>query len=196
MTYRIIGLDEVGRGSIAGPVAVGMCAVRDPQILKIFSGVKDSKALTKVGRSYWFQKIQEMPKSELIFDVAYVEARSIDRYGIGNSLRTLIARLLKRNRVAPLARVLLDGSLRAPLVYLNQQTIISGDAKEPIIALASIAAKVLRDRRISRYEIRYPEFSFSRHKGYGTSGHIEEIKKHGITPEHRVSFLKKVYLPK
>lgn len=87
-------------------------------------------------------------------------------------------------------RVLLDGGLRAPVHYTNQQTIIKGDEKELVIALASIVAKVTRDKRMVALAKKFPAYGFEKHKGYGTRAHYEAIKKHGITPHHRKSFLK------
>jgi ribonuclease HII len=103
-----------------------------------------------------------------------------------------LKKLEKLGVTAHRSKVLLDGSLKAPRRYVNQKTIIRGDDIEPVISLASICAKVLRDRKMTRLAKKYPRYGFEVHKGYGTKAHYKAIKKHGFSQEHRRSFLKVV----
>jgi ribonuclease HII len=128
----------------------------------------------------------------LDYAVSLVGERLIDEQGIVAAVKIGIRRCLKRLG-CPAAKclVLLDGSLRAPRQYKNQKTIIRGDEQVPLIALASIAAKVWRDRRMIRLAKRYPRCGFEKHKGYGTQAHYRALKKFGPTPLHRLSFLRR-----
>jgi len=125
-----------------------------------------------------------------------VSERLIDRNGMGWALRTAVARVLAKLSL-PLneTSILLDGGLKAPANYINQKTIIRGDEKEWLIALASIIAKVKRDRFLVRLARKYPEYGFERHKGYGTKAHYEAIKRYGLCQIHRKSFLTKLQIP-
>ena len=184
-----IGIDEVGRGPLAGPVAVGV-AVATPAVIKKFRSIKESKQLSRAQREKWYEKIRE-EGSGIQFAVSFVSAPQIDKNGINPSIRTALSRGLKKLSPSQKhVRVLLDGGLKAPSEYQNQQTIIRGDAKETIIAIASIVAKVERDRRMMRMHKKYPQYGFDRHVGYGTRAHITAIKKHGLTLTHRKSFCK------
>lgn len=191
--YRI-GIDEVGRGPIAGPVAVGAFVFLKPEAKKFFKGVKESKQLTEEKREQWFVRILEGQKKDLIdFSVAFQSEKVIDSKGISFAIRKALASSLSNLKINPeQAIVLLDGGLKAPEIYKNQKTIIKGDVKEQVIALASICAKVLRDRRMRKWAKKYKEYEFDVHKGYGTKGHYEAIKKHGLTALHRRSFCKRV----
>ncbi len=196
----IIGIDEVGRGPLAGPVAVGavlIYAEHYKKVAKLFPVIKDSKKLSAKKREEWLVKIRDAEKAGfLVTSVAFVTSSSIDKNGLAPSIRTALAKALTvvvPTKGRPLwARVLLDGGLRAPAGYENQETIIKGDEKELVIALASIVAKVTRDARMVKLGKKFPEYGFEKHKGYGTRGHYSAIKKHGITPHHRKSFLKRV----
>ena len=202
----IIGIDEVGRGPLAGPVAIGVVRLK-VESLKINTkwgkDFRDSKKLSAKAREAWFVKIEEA-RSEgwLEYAVAFVAPSVIDKRGIVYAINAAIFRALKIvDSPVPAPRqsshvtcqlsslVLLDGGLRAPAHYPHQQTIIKGDEKELVIALASIVAKVTRDRRMVALAKKFPAYGFEKHKGYGTRAHYEAIKKHGITPHHRRSFL-------
>ncbi len=194
----IIGIDEVGRGPLAGPVAV--CAVliyaeHYRRVTKLFPVTKDSKKLSAKARGEWLVKIREAEEAGcLATAVAFVSSSIIDKKGLAPSIRTAIAKALAivmPTKGRPLwAMILLDGGLRAPAEYVNQETIIKGDEKELAIALASIVAKVTRDARMVKLGKKFPVYGFENHKGYGTRAHYTAIKKHGITPHHRKSFLK------
>ncbi len=191
----LIGIDEAGRGPLAGPISVGAFAVKSKGSLKLFKGVKDSKQLSEKQREKWFAIIRTHSKKGTVsYAVSFSNAATIDTKGLTRATRMAMGRSLKRleaNGFAPIdSRVLLDGSLYAPSKYVNQTTIIDGDAKEPIIALASICAKVLRDRKMKRLAKLYPQYGFEIHKGYGTKAHYKAIRKHGISELHRATFLK------
>ncbi len=190
----LIGIDEAGRGPIAGPVAVGVFCVRSPDILRKFAGVKDSKQLSEKQREEWFLKIQRAFKDGYIhYAVSFSDSTYVDTQGIVPAIRSAMQRALQKLEgfgiVPNKSRVLLDGALKAPEYYLNQQTIIDGDAKRRIIALASICAKVLRDRRMKSLAKKHPGYGFEIHKGYGTRGHYEAIRVKGFSGIHRRSFL-------
>ncbi len=192
---HLIGIDEAGRGPLAGPVAVGVFAVRAPSTLRKFAGVKDSKQLSEKQREEWFRLIRVSAKSgEVAYTVSFARSETIDgkglTYAVYSALNRALLRLERRGIQCVSGRILLDGSLYASARYGDQTTIIDGDAKEPIIALASICAKVLRDRRMKKLAREFPHYGFEIHKGYGTKAHYKAIKKHGLIPEHRRSFLK------
>ncbi len=182
-----IGIDEVGRGPLAGPVAVGV-AMATPEVIRKFKQIKESKQLSAKQREEWYAKISA-PQSGVRFAVSFVSAPMIDKRGIAPSIRTALARGLKKLSPDPKrTRVLLDGGLYAPEEYIYQETIIRGDAKETIIAIASVVAKVKRDRLMHRLHDAFPKYGFDMHVGYGTKKHVDAILKYGITSEHRETF--------
>ncbi len=198
---KIIGIDEVGRGPIAGPVAVGAFIIVKPEEvrrLRIFRGVKESKQLSEIQREEWFSKIQKARDRGLVdFAVRFQSEKIIDSRGISYAIKVSLARSLEKvvkrvGRGPAGVLVLLDGGLRAPAHFKNQKTIIRGDTKETTIALASICAKVLRDRQMIKMAHTYPNYHFEIHKGYGTKAHYAALKKHGFSPIHRLSFCKKL----
>lgn len=184
----LVGVDEVGRGPLAGPVTVCALLVR-PKILRRFRSIKESKQLSPKQREEWYEHVVASAGKELHFAVSFVSSDVIDRRGIVFAIHLALVRSLEKLDVSPDAcEVLLDGGLRAPRKYLHQKTIIHGDAKETVIAMASVVAKVLRDRRMVRLHKKYPKYGFAVHKGYGTKAHYRAIKKHDLSPEHRRSF--------
>lgn len=190
-----IGIDEVGRGPLAGPLCVGACLTRTPfslEFLKIFSAIRDSKQLTPAKREEWFRRIAKASKTgECRWSTVFVSGKVIDNKGLSFAIRKAIGTVLKKLQADPKScEVLLDGGIKAPRVFAGQQTIIRGDEKVPLIAGASIMAKVLRDRYMVRLGKRYPLYGFERHKGYGTRAHYAALRKHGISEVHRKSFLK------
>lgn len=194
-TRYIIGIDEVGRGPLAGPLCVGACAVSGRlyrRVRGLLSGVKDCKKLSPRAREEWFARIRSLAEDgELSYATAFVGEQSIDRRGISWAIRRAIRRTLGKLGIAPRrARVILDGGLRAPAEYSVQETIIGGDEREPLIATASIVAKVRRDRRMTRLARRYPAYGFEIHKGYGTAMHFSAIRRFGLCDIHRRSFVK------
>ncbi len=177
----------MGRGPLAGPVAVGV-AMATPEVIKKFKKIKESKQLSRGQREEWYAKICARD-SGITLAVSFVSARVIDKQGINSSIRKAISRGLKKLSPNPKqSRVLLDGGLKAPPEFVNQETIIRGDAKETIIAIASVVAKVERDLLMLRMHKTYPQYGFDAHVGYGTAKHIAAIKKYGLTLLHRKSF--------
>lgn len=182
----------MGRGPLAGPVAVGV-VVATKKALRAFRAIKESKQLTPAQREAWCARILNELSPNLRYSVAFVSARMIDNKGIAPAIRTALSRALRQTGVQPSeCTVLLDGGLRAPIEFARQQTIIRGDEKETVIAMASVVAKVLRDRRMYALAKKYPQYGFERHVGYGTARHIAAIKKYGFTPEHRKSFCTRI----
>jgi ribonuclease HII len=188
----IIGIDEVGRGPLAGPVAVGVFCVKKDFNFKKLLGIRDSKKLTPEKREYFFKKIKELEKNnEVEYVVTFVSSKEIDKKGISFSIRkALIKSIVGLNKKPELCEVFLDGGLYAPEEYKKQKTIVKGDDKVKVISCASVVAKVLRDRKMCLLAKKYPQYGFEIHKGYGTKKHCESIKKYGICPEHRKCFLK------
>ncbi|MCE9644301.1 ribonuclease HII [Candidatus Parcubacteria bacterium] len=189
----VVGIDEAGRGPLAGPVAVGACRIRRGEERR-FAGFRDSKKLSEKNREAWLLRMREWKKEGVIdYAVCFASARVIDREGIVPAVRSALARAL--GKLVPDSgntQVLLDGGLKAPSEFKNQKTIIKGDEKEPSIALASIAAKVSRDRLMKRLAKKYPKYAFEVHKGYGTLVHRTAIRAFGLSPEHRISFCRNV----
>jgi ribonuclease HII len=190
MKRYLIGVDEAGRGPLAGPVAVGV--VKVPKRLDIsihFPDARDSKVLTEKKREEIYKRMLEYKKrGEIDFVVVLASAKAIDQKGISRVvLENVYKGVLKLAPDAKGVEIRLDGLLSAPTEY-KQQTIIKGDALEPVISLASIAAKVHRDRLMVRQARRYAGYGFEVHKGYGTKLHYKNIKKLGLSPLHRTTF--------
>lgn len=191
---RVIGIDEVGRGPVAGPVAVGAFLLDAEQlaerIMSFSVPLRDSKQLTKAQREAWYVHLEKLRNEGACdFVIAMVPADDIDTKGISAAIRNALAECLEMLECSKETLILLDGSLHAPAEYKNQITIIKGDEKEMAISLASIVAKVTRDRHMEKIGERYPQYGFEQHSGYGTEAHYAAIKKHGLTPVHRRSFL-------
>jgi len=189
----VVGIDEVGRGPLAGPVAV--CAFKMPVNLSVigFGPLKDSKKLTPQKREEISAKLKILKKEGKVdFSVCYESAKNIDRIGISKCIKNCLAKGLKNIKAKPEeCLVLLDGGLKAPEEFKNQETIIKGDEKERVIAFASIVAKVSRDALMCKLAKKHAGYFFEIHKGYGTSKHCEAIKKNGLSLEHRRSFCKR-----
>jgi len=189
-----IGIDEVGRGPLAGPVAVCALCLKKGFDYKKFNNFKDSKKLSHVQRLKWLEKIdEEKKKGNIIYKVCFQSNKVIDKKGLTFAIKKALADSLKFLEINPkVCQVLLDGGLKAPAEYLNQKTIIKGDEKELAIALASIAAKVTRDRLMVKLAGKLPGYDLDRHKGYGTKAHYKALKNKDISRIHRRSFLKKL----
>jgi len=188
----LIGIDEAGRGPLAGPVAVGLVYLPlDFNIREAFPGVADSKLLTEQKRDALFERLLIFHKRGILaYTVSLVSPEVIDTIGIVAAVEQGIVQGLRRLKAHPEDTfVQLDGLLHAPKRY-SQQTIIKGDVTEPAISLASIAAKVTRDRRMCSLARLYPEYGFAMHKGYGTKMHRKALKRFGLSDIHRKSFCK------
>lgn len=192
-----VGVDEAGRGPLAGPVSVGVVRITNfPQVKKLFPRVKDSKQLSEAKREAWFKNIQTLKKEgHVTYGVALVSATHIDTKGIVDAIRAGMKKALTMAGARPSDEVKLDGGLRAPAQFKNQKAYIKGDATHLEIALASVCAKVLRDRRMVAYAKVYPKYNFETHKGYGTASHIKAIKKHGLSKLHRKTFCTRLIDP-
>lgn len=191
---KIIGIDEVGRGPIAGPVGVGVFAIEKNYYRalvrkRFFAGIKDSKALTEKARKKWISKIHELDLSGISWTVYLGSSKQIDKKGIANVIRGGIAHGLRVVGASTADEILLDGGIKAPAEFPHQKTIIKGDEKEVVIALASIFAKVTRDEHMTKLSKKYKDYALEEHKGYGTKKHYKVLKKLGPTPEHRLTFL-------
>ncbi len=195
--YRfVVGVDEAGRGPLAGPVAVGVVAMAGniyEQYCRSRRRIpvgRDSKKLSVKQRDFWFAEIKTLRELDFLnFSVALVSHKDIDRFGIVPAIQLGINGSLARLKIDPTeALILLDGGLHAPAEFANQQTIIGGDEQEAIIGLASVAAKVSRDRRMIELSAEYPEYHFDQHKGYGTALHRRIIEERGLSVIHRRSF--------
>lgn len=188
--YRV-GVDEAGRGPLAGPVAVGVVMVPETFNMRLLKGVKDSKQLTPKKRDELYKYLSKLPG--LSWSVVMVSASIIDKKGIMEAVRRAMQKALAKLDPRPMETlVLLDGSLYAPASFTYQKTIIRGDQTEPLISAASILAKVTRDRYMVRAHTRYPVYGFDVHKGYGTAMHRERIQKQGLSPLHRKTFCRKI----
>ena len=178
----ICGLDEVGRGPLAGPVVAGAVIFKEGEVIR---GINDSKKLSEQRREELFEEITE---KAIAWAVGIVDNEAIDEFNILNATKMAMKQAINRLSVDP-DYLLLD-ALRLDGIELPQEDIIKGDSKSMSIAGASIVAKVTRDRMIKEYGEIYPEYGFNSHKGYGTKEHYEALKKYGLTPIHRKSFLK------
>ena len=176
----VAGVDEAGRGPLAGPVAVA--AVILPQEC-ILPRLNDSKKLSAAVREELFDQIIACAVSHY---VALIDAQTIDRMNILQATRMGMYEAVASLSPAP-DEVLID-AVELPKLSMPSKSIIKGDAKSASIAAASILAKVTRDRLMNEYDAAYPNYGFAKHKGYGTREHIEAIRKYGVSPLHRKSF--------
>jgi ribonuclease HII len=183
--YRsICGVDEAGRGPLAGPVCAAAVILPENTIIE---GVNDSKKLSEKKREALFDVIRE---TAISYSIAYSTVEEIESLNILNATMLAMKRAVEGLDVkADFAMI--DGN-RLPELDIPAEYIIKGDAKSMSIACASILAKVSRDRLLYEYAKEYPEYQFDKHKGYGTKVHVEALKKYGPCPYHRMSFLTKI----
>ena len=193
MQNGIIGVDEVGRGPLAGPVAVGAVWFSPGFDRGLLEGVKDSKVLSEARREEWAVRAGELEKSGVIRTaIVLATADEIDTYGLSRVMKILIERAVRKLAPKPDGvHILLDGSLHAPAEY-SQETVIHGDAIHPEISLASIVAKVHRDHLMVELDAQFPAYGFAKHKGYGTRAHLDAIAQHGLSIVHRRTFCKNI----
>lgn len=190
----VVGVDEAGRGPLAGPVAVGAVLVEKTFDWRRIEGARDSKQMRPSARARMYERILKLQdEGALRVAVSFSSAQTIDRKGIVPAIRSALARTLVKLAAHPdECAVLLDGSLKAPPQYREQATIIRGDDLEPVISLASIVAKVRRDRLMERLSATYPAYRFHEHKGYGTRAHRELISTEGMCGLHRITFCTRI----
>ncbi len=174
------GVDEAGRGCLAGPVAVS-AVILDPA--HDWEAVDDSKQLSRERR----EELADMVRDHcLAWRVVLIDRATIDQINILQATLLGMRRAVKGLDLAP-ELVLIDGN-RAPELDIETRTLVDGDALEKCIGAASILAKTHRDAYMTRLDSRFPEYGFGRHKGYGTPEHLQALQRHGPTPEHRRSF--------
>ena len=176
----IAGVDEAGRGPLAGPVVAAAVILDDLHPIK---GLADSKKLTARKREQLFDEIRA---KALCFSVAQASVQEIDKLNILQATLLAMRRAVDGLRLAP-RLVLVDGN-RLPVLTMRAEAIVKGDALVAAISAASILAKVTRDRWCLEVDPLYPAYGFARHKGYGTSVHLAALQAHGACPEHRTSF--------
>jgi len=191
----LIGVDEVGRGPVAGPVYVCALIIESDKLEDFIQSVglplRDSKKLTEKMREKWFAKIQEYAKLGFLkYSVSSANSAEIDEKGIAVCIKACAqASVVKLNKEKDKTKVFLDGGLFVSKDFI-QETVIKGDENIPVISLASIVAKVLRDEKMKDFDKEYPEYLLEKNKGYGTKAHLDAVKKFGLTELHRKSFLK------
>lgn len=179
--YLIAGMDEAGRGPLAGPVTAACCIM---DLTDIIDGVDDSKKLTEKKRELLFDRIKE---KAICHSIINVDENVIDEINILNATKKAMTEAV--NSLFPFPQYLLVDAVKHDF-GVPYKAIIHGDSLSYSIAAASILAKVSRDRLMTEYAKKYPEYGFDKHKGYGTKAHIEAIKKYGPCPIHRMSFIK------
>lgn len=180
-TDCVAGVDEAGRGPLAGPV-VAAAVILDAA--DEWDGLNDSKQMSASSRESLFARVLERA---LAFRWSVIGARTIDTVNIRRASLTAMRNAVTRLRITP-GLVLVDGVDRIPGLDLPQQPVVDGDARMLSIAAASVLAKVVRDRIMQRLDVVWPEYGFTRHKGYGTPEHLEALARFGPCPLHRYSF--------
>ena len=184
--YNIVcGIDEAGRGPLAGPVCAAAVILPDGCIIE---GVNDSKKLTEKKREQLFDVIKD---TAVAYSIATADEKEIDEINILQATYLAMNRAFRGLSVRP-DKALVDGN-RDPGLGIPTRTIVKGDANSMSIAAASILAKVTRDRFMLEMDKKYPEYQFAKHKGYGTKLHYEMLDKYGASEIHRMSFLRKYY---
>jgi ribonuclease HII len=201
----VVGIDEVGRGPLAGPITVCVVACEK----KLYSQLKRSKKLPPKGKdSKLSSKLERKNYSKILrsiistiafgdgnisYSISHVSNTIIDKRGLTFATNLAIKRGIKKLELLPeKSTLLLDGSLKGPKEFINQKTIIKGDEKEKIISWASILGKVRRDALMGRLAKKYPQYGFEIHKGYGTKMHRKAIRKNGLSKVHRKSFCRNI----
>ena len=179
----IAGIDEAGRGPLAGPVVAAAVILPDNIFI---TNLKDSKKLSSKQRNILYEEIKS---KALAFGIGMSDEKCIDKINILNATKNAMKQAINSLEIKP--DIIFIDAVKLDHISIPQVSIIDGDNLSVSIAAASIIAKVTRDRLIEEYDSIYPEYGFAKHKGYGTKEHIEAIKKFGICPIHRISFVKK-----
>ena len=181
---QLAGIDEAGRGPLAGPVVVA-CAVMPRE--SMIEGVNDSKKVSEKKRELLYETIIE---EAICYGVEIVEQNEIDHINILNATKEAVTKAIGQLKVKP-DRILVDALKGIDTIGIPYTSIIKGDEKVYSISAASIIAKVTRDRIMREWDEVYPQYGFAKHKGYGTASHMQAIREYGLCPLHRKSFLKK-----
>ena len=175
----VIGIDEVGRGAVAGPLTVAAVAL---PLSPMIEGLDDSKKLSPKRRE---KLAEEITTHAIAIGISHVDPRSIDSMGMARALKTAMLEALANTELEP-DLLLIDGN---PMhIHPAEQSIIKGDGSIACIAAASIVAKVKRDALMCELDVVQPEYGFSQHKGYASAAHIEAIRTHGLSSYHRKTF--------
>lgn len=180
---KICGIDEAGRGPLAGPVVVAAVIMPEDSMIE---GVNDSKKVSEKKREELYEEIIQ---NAVTWGVGIIDQKEIDNINILNATKKGLTQALVELTHKP-DIILVDALTGIDTLGIPYQSIIKGDAKSYSIAAASIIAKVTRDRIMRQWDEIYPQYEFKKHKGYGTKAHIEAIKEYGICPLHRKSFVK------
>lgn len=197
--HGVIGIDEVGRGPLAGPVTVCAVFVKDVDRLKkevFLNTIRDSKKLSKTSRGNIYQTIRykRYLDTEFVYELSSRSAAYIDRHGISRALRSCtlscVRGLSRKGIDISKIQINLDAGLMVPMENLKQSSYVKGDERFAEIALASIIAKVMRDKHMERLAKTHKEYDWENNAGYGTLAHRKAIEKYGITKYHRTTYLK------
>lgn len=180
ITGLMAGVDEAGRGPLAGPV-VAAAVILDE--LNPIQGLADSKVLTALRREQLFDEIRD---KALCCSIGEASVEEIERLNILQATLLAMRRAVEGLRLKP-KLVLVDGN-RLPILTMRAEAIVKGDSLVPAISAASILAKVHRDRWCADYDVQFPQYGFAQHKGYGTAQHLAALREHGACPEHRKTF--------
>mgnify|MGYP003305446356 FL=1 len=181
----ICGIDEAGRGPLAGPVVVAAVIMPKDSMIE---GVNDSKKVSEKKREVLYEQILN---EAIAYGVGIIDQKEIDELNILNATKKGLTKALEELKVKP-QRILVDALNGIDTLGIPYTSIIKGDAKSYSIAAASIIAKVTRDRIMREWDELYPMYGFEKHKGYGTKMHIDAIKEYGLCPLHRLSFVKNI----
>ena len=181
----ICGVDEAGRGPLAGPVCAAAVILPEDAVIE---GLNDSKKLSEKKREMLYDVIKE---KALAFSVAYGTLEEIGELNILQATFIAMNRAIDGLEIKP-DFALIDGNRVPKDIKIPYETVVKGDGKSMSVAAASVLAKVTRDRLMLEYDKKYPEYNFKKHKGYGTKEHTELIKKYGPCEIHRISFLKNI----
>lgn len=179
----VAGIDEAGRGALAGPVAAAIVIFPPSTSLQVLEGVRDSKEMTHSTRAEWALRLGDVALS---WEVGFASSREIDLLGIVPATRLAAQRAIACLQVQP-QHILLD-YLLLPDSPISQTSLIKGDARSMSIAAASIFAKTTRDALLCSLDTQYPGYGFAQHKGYGTAAHMAAITRRGPSPIHRLSY--------
>lgn len=183
-TGFLLGIDEAGRGPLAGPVVACACYI-PPSRAMLFQDVNDSKKLTERKRDELFERLI---KADILYGVGFASAEEIDRLNILQATFLAMRRAAQKFINIPGAVALIDGPYPAAGLTIRQQPVIDGDAKSLVVAAASVIAKVTRDRYMATLDKLYPGYEFAGHKGYGTAKHMQALRELGPCKEHRRTF--------
>lgn len=179
--FNVAGLDEAGRGPLAGPVVAAACIIPAGVLI---AGVNDSKLLSTEERAELFQIITQ--DERIVYGIGIIDSETIDKINIFQA--TISAMLMAVSQLTVVPHVLLVDGMKLPHPTIPSQKIIDGDAKSQSIAAASIIAKETRDRLMKDFHRQWPMYGFEHNKGYGTEMHLDALQEHGICPIHRKSY--------